>query len=99
MQSPLHQLTDGELCRLCASSSQAMEELVRRYQQLVRACARPYFLAGADFDDLLQEGMLGLLHAAAAYDPDFGGPCGGLPETPRFERFRVPVCLLFGCSQ
>ena len=67
MQSPLHQLTDGELCRLCASSSQAMEELVRRYQQLVRACARPYFLAGADFDDLLQEGMLGLLHAEASF--------------------------------
>ncbi len=45
-----------------------MEELVRRHRQLVRICARPYFLAGAEADDVLQEGMLGLLHAAATYD-------------------------------
>ncbi len=69
MQGSLESLTDEQLCTACGQSSQAMEELVRRYQKLVRIFARPYFLAGADFDDLLQEGMLGLLHAVALYDP------------------------------
>ena len=69
MQCSLKQQTDEQLCADCRRSSQAMEELILRYQQLVRACARPYFLAGADFDDLLQEGMLGLLSAVSLYDP------------------------------
>ena len=48
----------------------AEEELIRRYQPLVRACARPFFLAGADSEDLLQEGLLGLLRAVRHYSPD-----------------------------
>lgn len=62
-------MTDEQLCAACRQSSQALEELVRRHQKLVRACVRPFFLAGADSDDLLQEGMLGLLRAAALYQP------------------------------
>lgn len=65
----LRDLPDEQLCAVCGESSQALEELVRRHQQLVRQCARSFFLTGADSDDLLQEGMLGLLHAAALYDP------------------------------
>lgn len=72
MPSTLKRLTDEQLCAECVRSGQAMEELLRRHQRLVRACARPYFLAGADFDDLLQEGMLGLVHAAATFDPGRG---------------------------
>ena len=41
-----------------------MENLIRRYTRLVKTCARPYFLAGADAEDLMQEGMLGLLNGA-----------------------------------
>ena len=48
----------------------AEEALVIKYSRLVRACARPYFLAGADRDDLLQEGMLGLLSAIRHYNPE-----------------------------
>lgn len=62
-------LSDEQLCAACAESGEALETLVTRYSNLVRACARPYFLAGADSDDLLQEGMLGLLHAVSAFDP------------------------------
>lgn len=69
MPSNWSQLTDEQLCAACSRSGQAMEELIRRHQKLVRACARPYFLAGADADDLFQEGMLGLLHAVTLYDP------------------------------
>ena len=72
MQCSLELLTDEQLCSECGESSQAIEELICRYQKLVRACARPYFLAGADFDDLLQEGMLGLLSAVSLYDPKRG---------------------------
>ena len=35
----------------------------------VRSCARPYFLAGGDNEDLLQEGMFGLIKAIREYDP------------------------------
>jgi len=48
----------------------AEEALVIRYTRLVRACARPYFLAGGDREDLIQEGMLGLLSAIRHFDPD-----------------------------
>ncbi len=52
-----------------AGDSQCESELVRRYGQLVRACARPLFLAGGDSEDLIQEGMLGLLTAIRSFDP------------------------------
>jgi len=48
------------------------EALVSEYAKLVRACARPYFLAGGDSEDLIQEGMLGLLSAIRTFDPDKG---------------------------
>jgi len=41
---------------------------VSRYTRLVRACARPYFLIGGDAEDLIQEGMLGLLSAIRGFD-------------------------------
>lgn len=47
----------------------AEERLVIRYNRLVRVCARPYFLAGGDSEDLIQEGMVGLLAAIREYDP------------------------------
>jgi len=50
----------------------AEDALVSEYAWLVRACARPYFLAGGDSEDLIQEGMLGLLSAIRTYDPDKG---------------------------
>ena len=47
----------------------AEETLVMRYMRLARACARPFFLAGGDSEDLLQEAMVGLLKAIREYDP------------------------------
>ena len=43
-----------------------------RYARLVRICARPLFLAGGDSEDLIQEGMFGLLSAIREYDPSEG---------------------------
>lgn len=76
VQSPQ---TDQELCALAQQGSgratdaqgvqEAEEALVCRYSRLVRICARPLFLAGGDSEDLIQEGMLGLLTAVRSYDP------------------------------
>ncbi len=52
----------------------ASETLVKRYSRLVKTCARPYFLMGADAEDLLQEGMLGLMQAIRDYDETKGAP-------------------------
>lgn len=46
----------------------AEELLVKKYSRQVRICARPYFLVGGDRDDLIQEGMLGLLTAIRKYE-------------------------------
>lgn len=44
-------------------------EIVRRYRSLIRCKARSYFLSGADRDDVIQEGMIGLYKAIRDYDP------------------------------
>lgn len=46
----------------------AEETLILRYTRLTRACARPLFLAGGDSEDLMQEGLLGLLDAIREFD-------------------------------
>ena len=64
-------LPDEELCRRAASGDRfAEEELVVRYNRLVRICARPYFLLGGDSEDLIQEGMLGLIKAIREFVPN-----------------------------
>lgn len=61
---------DEVLCALTAAGDRLAEEtLIRRYSRLVRVCARPFFLAGGDSEDLIQEGMLGLLKAIREFDP------------------------------
>lgn len=65
----LSQQADEALCALATCGDYAAEEcLVARYSQMVRACARPYFLAGGDSEDLIQEGMIGLLSAIRTFD-------------------------------
>ena len=62
-------LPDEVLCALARAGDRVAEEaLVTRCHRLVRTCARPYFLAGGDSEDLTQEGMVGLIHAVREYD-------------------------------
>ena len=64
------QASDETLCRMAAEGCRdAEEELALRYNRVVRKYARPLFLAGGDSEDLIQEGMLGLLKAIREYDP------------------------------
>lgn len=48
--------------------SEAMEELLQQFKPKVIAISREYFLIGAEFDDLIQEGMIGLYKAIGVYD-------------------------------
>lgn len=48
----------------------ALEYLIRKYKNFVRVKARSYFLIGADREDIIQEGMIGLYKAIRDYRPD-----------------------------
>lgn len=63
------ELDDNELQRLASTGDKdAEEQLTVRYLRVVRICSRPYFLVGGDSEDLIQEGMIGLLSAIRQYD-------------------------------
>ncbi len=55
---------DEDLVRRSQSGNNgATEQLLAKYRPLVEAKARSYFLLGADHDDVVQEGMIGLFKA------------------------------------
>ena len=61
--------TDEQLlARIREGDEEAERLLYERYKQLVRSRAHSYFLIGADHEDLVQEGMLGLYKAVCEYD-------------------------------
>ncbi len=63
--------TDEQLVLLGREGNhQAMDEVINRYKSIVRKKANTLFLAGADSDDLLQEGMIGLYQAYRDFDPE-----------------------------
>jgi RNA polymerase sporulation-specific sigma factor len=51
----IHRVRDGD--------EDAIDVLLQRYRHYARAKARSYFLAGADREDIVQEGMIGLFKA------------------------------------
>lgn len=51
-------------------NSTAMDYLINKYRNFVRAKARAYFLIGADREDIIQEGMIGLYKAIRDYRND-----------------------------
>lgn len=54
-------LTDEEVVDLVRDDdTEALEYLINKYKNFVRAKARSYFLIGADREDIVQEGMIGL---------------------------------------
>lgn len=54
----------------------AIDELMAGYGWLVEHLSRGYFLPGAEREDLLQEGRLGLWEAVCSFDPAYGRPLG-----------------------
>jgi len=60
----LVEVSDEDLAeRARQGDDQAIETLLNRYRHYARAKARTYFLAGADKEDIVQEGMIGLFKA------------------------------------
>lgn len=49
---------------------EAEETLMRKYKEIVKIKSQYYYMAGADEDDVIQEGMIGLLKAIRQYDPE-----------------------------
>ena len=64
-------LIDEDLVELSAAGDiNATECILARYKNLVRSKARMYFLVGADKEDIIQEGMIGLFKAIRDFDRD-----------------------------
>jgi RNA polymerase sporulation-specific sigma factor len=51
-------------------NNKALEYLINKYKNFVRAKARTYFLIGADREDIIQEGMIGLYKAIRDFRED-----------------------------
>lgn len=61
-------MTDEEIVLLAqASDDAALEYLLNKHKNFVRSRARSYFLIGADHEDIVQEGMIGLFKAIRDY--------------------------------
>ncbi len=52
--------------------TQAVEFLLNKYKNFVKAKSRTYFLIGAEKSDIIQEGMIGLYKAIKDYNPESG---------------------------
>lgn len=65
----LNLYSDEDLATLAVGGRTVAEEiLVHRYTRLVRAQAHSLYLVGGDSEDLIQEGMIGLLRAIRSFD-------------------------------
>lgn len=77
-------MSDEEVVGLaCGGVTEAFETMVARYRPLVEHRARTYFLVGADHEDVVQEGFLGLVKAIRDYRVD---------RTTRFKPF-AELCV------
>jgi RNA polymerase sporulation-specific sigma factor len=64
-------MVDEEIVELARNNDDlALEFLINKYKNFVRAKARSYFLIGADREDIIQEGMIGLYKAIRDFRPD-----------------------------
>ena len=77
-------LTDEELVKAAqGGDNDALEAVLARYKNLVYSKSKPYFLAGADEDDIIQEGFIGLYKAITDFDEG---------KSPFFKAF-AGVCV------
>ncbi len=71
-KTEINSISDEELVILAMSeknvAESALDELLKRYKNVVNSVARGYFLSGGDTDDLVQEGMIGVFKAICSYN-------------------------------
>lgn len=71
VNSNFQQIVDEQLVEIIREGdSVALDHLIRKYKNFVRAKARSYFLIGADHEDIVQEGMIGLYKAIRDFRGD-----------------------------
>ena len=69
MSKTYEQYSDEELIRMLRDGSDdIMDYLLNKYKNLVKSQAGSYFIPGADEQDILQEGMIGLFKAVRDFD-------------------------------
>lgn len=75
-------MQDEEIVAIAQSEGEgeALEYLLNKYKNFVRAKARSYFLIGADHEDIVQEGMIGLYKAIRDYRGDRSAPFHAFAE-------------------
>ena len=65
------EMADEDIVALCRTGDAvAVEYLLNKYKNFVRSKARSYFLIGADHEDIVQEGMIGLYKAIRDFRPE-----------------------------
>ena len=72
--------TDDELVSMAKNDEYAFEYIVSKYKCIVLSKARGYFLVGADKEDIIQEGMIGLVKAIRDYKPEREASFKGFAE-------------------
>lgn len=66
-------MTDEQLiAKLRGGESEIMDFIMMKYKPMVRKKARAMYLIGGENDDLIQEGMIGLIKAVRDYEPSQG---------------------------
>ena len=91
------QASDETLCRMAAEGCRdAEEELALRYNRVVRKYARPLFLAGGDSEDLIQEGMLGLVSGIRSFKVENGAKFSSYAYSCISNRMKTAAAKLRG---
>ena len=74
MKKKFEYMSDEEICRqIKAGDNEGIDFLLNKYKGMVRRKARSFYLIGGDSDDLIQEGMIGLMRAVHSFNPDKEG--------------------------
>ena len=70
---PLEEYSDEQLINRYKSGEVAVFEIIyHKYKNMIKSCARKFFLVGGDHEDLIQEGVLGLLNAVNTFNGKSG---------------------------
>ena len=65
------EMTDESLIEMIKSDNKfALEHLINRYRDLVNIKVSKYYIIGAEREDIIQEGLIGLYKAIKSYQPD-----------------------------
>ena len=68
------------IARLRDGESEIMDFIMVKYKPMVRKKARAMYLIGGENDDLIQEGMIGLMKAVNTYDESMGASFSSFAE-------------------